>query len=315
MSAGVTIETWHWFAFIGCVLFMLAVDLGLLHRKSREIHAREAAAWTFLWFSLSMGFAFGLFRWMGGETAGEFITGYVVELALSMDNVFVIALIFSYFGVPRHLQHRVLFWGILGAMVMRGVMIGVGVELVHRFHWVLYILGGFLVFSGIKMITGSDQEVEPEKNPCIRLARKFFPVVDHFEGQRFVIRESGRLFLTPLALVLVMVETTDLIFAVDSIPAIFGVTQKPFVIFTSNVFAILGLRSLYFLLAGAMASFSYLKYGLSLVLVFIGIKMLVSFKYHIDTLVSLGVVGLILVVSIGLSWVIKPKVTEKESKP
>ena len=284
---------------------MLALDLGLLHRRSREIHVREAAAWTFLWVSLSMGFAVVLNGWMGSQAAGEFVTGYVVELALSMDNVFVIALIFSYFGVPKHLQHRVLFWGILGAMLMRGGMIWIGVELVTRFHWVLYVLGAFLVFTGIKMLTGSDEEVEPEKNPCIRLARKCFPVHDQFDGQRFLTRVGGALALTPLALVLLMVETTDLVFAVDSIPAIFGVTQNPFVIFTSNIFAILGLRSLYFLLAGAMDYFSYLRYGLSLVLVFIGFKMLISFRYHLNTTLSLGIVAGILLFSVLASLVFK----------
>ena len=276
---------------------------------------REAAAWTFLWVSLSMGFAVVLNGWMGSQAAGEFVTGYVVELALSMDNVFVIALIFSYFGVPKHLQHRVLFWGILGAMLMRGGMIWIGVELVTRFHWVLYVLGAFLVFTGIKMLTGSDEEVEPEKNPCIRLARKCFPVHDQFDGQRFLTRVGGALALTPLALVLLMVETTDLVFAVDSIPAIFGVTQNPFVIFTSNIFAILGLRSLYFLLAGAMDYFSYLKYGLSLVLVFIGFKMLISFRYHLNTTLSLGIVAGILVFSVLASLVFKSPSAGQGGKP
>jgi tellurite resistance protein TerC len=305
MPSEVTIGVWHWVGFISGVLLMLALDLGLLHRRSREIHVREAAAWTFLWVSLSMGFAVVLNGWMGSQAAGEFVTGYVVELALSMDNVFVIALIFSYFGVPKHLQHRVLFWGILGAMLMRGGMIWIGVELVTRFHWVLYVLGAFLVFTGIKMLTGSDEEVKPEKNPCIRLARKCFPVHDQFDGQRFLTRVGGALALTPLALVLLMVETTDLVFAVDSIPAIFGVTQNPFVIFTSNIFAILGLRSLYFLLAGAMDYFSYLKYGLSLVLVFIGFKMLISFRYHLNTTLSLGIVAGILLFSVLASLVFK----------
>jgi tellurite resistance protein TerC len=315
MPSEVTIGVWHWVGFISGVLLMLALDLGLLHRRSREIHVREAAAWTFLWVSLSMGFAVVLNGWMGSQAAGEFVTGYVVELALSMDNVFVIALIFSYFGVPKHLQHRVLFWGILGAMLMRGGMIWIGVELVTRFHWVLYVLGAFLVFTGIKMLTGSDEEVEPEKNPCIRLARKCFPVHDQFDGQRFLTRVGGALALTPLALVLLMVETTDLVFAVDSIPAIFGVTQNPFVIFTSNIFAILGLRSLYFLLAGAMDYFSYLKYGLSLVLVFIGFKMLISFRYHLNTTLSLGIVAGILVFSVLASLVFKSPSAGQGGKP
>ena len=314
MLAVELIQPWHWAGFIIGVCFFLALDLGLLHREAREIRMREAVAWTACWFILAMMFAVGLLRWQNQEAAGEFVTGYIVELALSMDNVFVIAMIFSYFGVPRRLQHRVLFWGILGAMVMRGVMIWLGVELVERFHWILYILGAFLIFTGIKMSAGGEEEVHPERNPFIKLTRRFFPVTNFYDGQQFTTRKPGYFALTPLALVLMMVETTDLIFAVDSIPAIFGVTQKPFIIFTSNVFAILGLRSLYFLLAGAMSYFTYLKFGLSLVLIFIGLKMLVVvFGYHIDTLLSLIIVAGIIFTSVMSSLVLSQLRDEKDA--
>ena len=314
MLAVELIQPWHWAGFIIGVCFFLALDLGLLHREAREIRMREAVAWTACWFILAMMFAVGLLRWQNQEAAGEFVTGYIVELALSMDNVFVIAMIFSYFGVPRRLQHRVLFWGILGAMVMRGVMIWLGVELVERFHWILYILGAFLIFTGIKMSAGGEEEVHPERNPFIKLTRRFFPVTNFYDGQQFTTRKPGYFALTPLALVLMMVETTDLIFAVDSIPAIFGVTQKPFIIFTSNVFAILGLRSLYFLLAGAMSYFTYLKFGLSLVLIFIGLKMLVVvFGYHIDTLLSLIIVAGIIFTSVMSSLVLSQLRDGKDS--
>jgi tellurite resistance protein TerC len=266
--------------------------------------------WTVVWFVTAMLFAWVIApRFVEGWTdtaSEEFFTGYILELSLSMDNVFVIALIFSYFGVPREHQHRVLFWGIFGALVMRGVMIWGGVELIRRFEWTLYILGGFLMLTGIKMLFGGDPEVHPEKNWSIRLARKFCPVSSTFDGQKFLTNIDGRRALTPLALVLIMVETTDLIFAVDSIPAIFGVTRNPYVVFTSNVFAILGLRSLYFVLAGAIAYFQFLKYGLALVLAFIGAKMLLSHwvKIRTDTslAVVLGVIFASIVISVLHAW-------------
>jgi tellurite resistance protein TerC len=229
----------------------------------------------------------------------EFLTGYLIELSLSMDNVFVIALIFAYFRVPSEYQHRVLFWGILGALVMRGVMIGAGAALVERFHWTLYCFGAFLLYSGIKMMFVDDEGVHPEKNPFIKLAHRFFPVSHDFDGQKFTtLTKTGQRALTPLALVLVMVETTDLVFALDSIPAIFGITTKKFIVFTSNVFAILGLRSLYFVLAGAIEYFRYLKYGLSIVLAFIGVKMLVEHWYKFTTVASLGIVAGIILASV-----------------
>ena len=303
----IEITPWHWAGFILCILFFLALDLGVFHRKSHVVKFKEALAWSVLWVSLSLLFALGLVFTRGRNEAVEFVTGYIIELSLSMDNVFVIALIFTFFRVPPQYQHRVLFWGILGALLMRGALILAGAALIQRFHWTLYLFGAFLVFTGIKMAFANDDGVEPDKNPVIRLARKFFPVTDQLHGEKFVVRENGRTMLTTLALVLLMVETTDVIFALDSIPAIFAVTTKPFIVFTSNVFAILGLRSLYFVLAGAIQYFRYLKIGLSVVLIFIGAKMLIAphhheppfwFQVEIPTSVSLLVVGVIIGTSI-----------------
>jgi len=312
-----------WVIFIVAILFFLALDLGVFHRKAREVRFSEALLWTGLWFACAMAFAFlaapALVESWSRDDTIKFITGYIIELSLSMDNVFVIALLFTYFGVPQILQHRVLFWGILGALVMRGLMIGVGVVVIREFEWVLYAMGAFLLFSGVKMIFSGDDEVDPERNIVIRLVRKFYPVSSSFDGQRFLTRVNGRTMLTPLALVLVSVETTDLIFAIDSIPAIFGVTNNGFIIFTSNVFAILGLRSLYFLLAGAIGYFRYLKVGLSVVLVFIGVKMILDphegppkwFQADIPTPVSLAIVGGIIAASI----VISLAAARREKKP
>ena len=317
------ITPWHWVIFILCVLFFLALDLGVFHRKAHTVRFKEALGWTSVWVTLS--FLFGLFLapatvegWTRKETV-EFITGYIIELSLSMDNVFVIALIFAYFRVPAQYQHRVLFWGIMGALIMRGVMIAAGAALVQRFQWTLYIFGAFLFITGIRMLFVADEGVKPEKNPVLRLARKCMPVTRDFEGQKFIGRLNNRIALTPLALVLLVVETTDLVFAVDSIPAIFAVTTKPFIIFTSNVFAILGLRSLYFVLAGMIDYFRYLKVGLSLVLAFIGAKMLLApheaeakwFQVKIDTNVSLLIVASIILTSIVFSVV----VTQREKRP
>ena len=301
MLAEITITPWHWAGFIVCVLIFLALDLGVFHRRAHVVRFREALAWTTVWFLLALAFAGALWRWKNPEHATEFLTGYLIELSLSMDNVFVIALIFGYFRVPPEFQHRVLFWGILGALIMRGVMIGIGAALVLHFHWVLYVFGAFLVVSGVKMLLVNEGGVEPENNLVLKLARRFFPVTRDFEGQKFFTALDGRRALTPLALVLLMVETTDLVFALDSIPAIFAVTQKPFIVFTSNVFAILGLRSLYFVLANAIEYFRFLKYGLAIVLVFVGGKMLVVKWIHIPTTVSLGVVAGIILLSIAIS--------------
>jgi tellurite resistance protein TerC len=310
-----SITPWHWGGFIACVLFFLALDLGVFHRRAHVVTFREALAWTGIWFALAMLFALVIApalvsHWELKQTV-EFVTGYVIELSLSMDNVFVMALIFAHFAVPERYQHRVLFWGILGALIMRGLMIWLGVELIQRFDWLLMALGAFLIFSGIKMILTKDKESDPEKNPAVRLTRKFFPVSSGFDGQNFLTTLNGRRALTPLALVLVLVETTDLVFATDSIPAIFAVTTDPFIVFTSNVFAILGLRSLYFVLAGAIQYFRHLKVGLSVVLVFIGFKMVAAKHLHIDTRLSLAVVIVIIAASI-LASVIS---NQRETKP
>jgi tellurite resistance protein TerC len=305
MIALIQISPWHWAGFLLCLLIFLALDLGVFHRQSHVVKFSEALAWTGVWFALAM--LFGLViapalvsDWQLKQTV-EFITGYIIELSLSMDNVFVIALIFAHFAIPPRYQHRVLFWGILGALLMRGLMIWLGVELINRFEWLLMALGAFLVFSGLKMVFTRDKESDPEKNIAVRLIRKIFPVSTEYDGQKFLTRLNGRVALTPLALVLVLVETTDLIFALDSIPAIFAVTRDAFIVFTSNVFAILGLRSLYFVLAGAIQYFRYLKSGLSIVLVFIGLKMLLMEYLHIPTPVSLGVIVLVIAGSILLS--------------
>jgi tellurite resistance protein TerC len=308
MLAVVEITGWVWAGFIVCILIFLAFDLGVFHRHAHVVRFKEAMLWTTIWFCLAMLFAVALKSTRGREEALEFVTGYLIELSLSMDNVFVIALIFGYFKIPSEYQHRVLFWGILGALIMRGVMIGAGVALISHLHWVLYLFALLIIYSGIKMMF-VEAEVEPEKNPVIRLARKLYPVSPNLNGQKFTTRWNGGKALTPLALVLLMVETTDLVFALDSIPAIFAVTTKPFIVFTSNVFAILGLRSLYFVLAGAIGYFRYLKYGLSLVLVFIGVKMLLDshdqtpswYQIEIPTGISLIVVASIILISIVVS--------------
>src|SRR5215831_1652846 len=305
MAGQVQITWWHWVAFIGCVILFLVLDLGVFHRRAHKIKYREALLWTVIWFSVAMLFAVGLNLTRGKVEALQFVTGYLIELSLSMDNVFVIAIIFAYFRIPSEYQHRVLFWGILGALIMRGLMIGAGVALINLFDWILYVFGLLLLYSGIKMFF-VETEVNPEKNRVLRLVRKFYPVAPGLDGQRFLTVWNNRRALTPLAVVLLLVETTDLIFAVDSIPAIFAVTKAPFIVFTSNVFAILGLRSLYFVLAGAMNFFRYLKYGLAFVLVFIGIKMLIDphdsppkwFQYDIPTSTSLIAVAIIILFSI-----------------
>jgi len=292
----------YWAGFIVVVLILLSFDLGVFHRHAHVVRFREALAWSTIWLVLSLGFCGALIPLRNRDEAIEFFTGYIIELSLSMDNVFVIAVIFAYFRVPLEYQHRVLFWGILGALIMRGVMIGLGAALINRFDWVLYVLGAILLFTGVKMIFVGDKPPDPERNLVLRLARRLFPVTDGFSGQKFFAVVEGRTALTPLALVLLMVETTDLVFAVDSIPAIFAVTKKPFIGFTSNVFAILGLRSLYFVLAGAIGYFRYLKVGLSLVLCFIGGKMLLgAWDIDIATTTSLGVVASIILTSIVFS--------------
>jgi tellurite resistance protein TerC len=301
MLALVDITWWHWAGFIAAVLVFVGLDLLVFHREAKAVSFREALLWTTICFVLAMLFGAGLFRMRGKEEAMEFVTGYIIELSLSMDNVFVIALIFAYFRVPVEFQHRVLFIGFINALILRGTIIGIGTAVVTQFHWILYLLGAFLIYSGLRMSFSTETGVHPEKNPVIRLAQKLFPVTTHFDGTRFVTRLDGARALTPLALVWLMVETTDLVFAVDSIPAVFAVTTKPFIVFTSNIFAILGLRSLYFVLVGALDYFRYLKFGLSLVLVFIGAKMLGEKWVQIPTTLSLIIVGGILFTSVAAS--------------
>jgi tellurite resistance protein TerC len=300
----------HWFlwvAFNVFVLGMLALDLAVFHRKAHTVSLREALNWSIVWVALSLIFNAGIYYFWGQEKALEFLTGYVIEKALSVDNLFVFIVIFSYFSVPAMYHHRVLFWGILGALVMRALFIAGGVALLNSFHWMIYVFGGFLILTGIKMLFAGDEEVHPEKNPVLRLLRRLMPVTKEYHGQSFFIRDGGKLWATPLLLVLVVVETTDVIFAVDSIPAILAITTDPFIVYSSNVFAILGLRALYFLLSGILDKFRYLKVGLSLVLCFVGVKMVVVDIYKIPIGLSLVMVAGILTVSMLASVLIKPK--------
>ena len=293
---------WFWVAFSGFLLFMLALDLGVFHRKAHEVRLKEAAAWSAVWVALALAFNAGLYVWVGPVPAMEFLTGYLVEKSLSVDNIFVIAMIFSYFAVPSLYQHRVLFWGVLGALAMRAVFIGMGAYVLERWHWIIYIFGGILLFTGLKMAFREEKPFDGDRDPVVRLARRFVPLTTRYDGQRFWTKENGKRVATPLFLVLLLVEFTDLVFAVDSIPAIFAITQDPFLVFTSNAFAILGLRSMYFLLAGIMHRFVYLKYGLAAVLVFVGAKMMLLDVYKIPTAVSLGVVTGLLALSVVASW-------------
>jgi tellurite resistance protein TerC len=280
-----------WIGFSAVVLVMLVLDLGVFHRKAHEVRVREALIWTAVWISISMFFNLAIYFWFGSERALEFLTGYLIEKALSVDNIFVFIVVFASFGVPAKLQHRVLFWGILGALLMRALFIGLGTAVLSRFHWVGYLFGAFLVFTGLKLLVQKEGEVHPERNPIFRLFTRFVPAVSHYESGKFTVVEAGKRYATPLLLVLVAIEATDIVFAVDSIPAIFAVTLDPFIVYTSNIFAILGLRSLYFALAGIMGKFSYLKVGLSLVLAFVGTKMLIAGIYKVPILLSLGVIA------------------------
>ncbi len=298
---------WFWIIFNVVVLGLLALDLGVFHRKAHAVSVKEAAIWSVIWISLSLLFNLGIYFFEGKEIAMQFLAGYLIEKSLSVDNIFVFIMLFSFFQVPPAYQHRVLFWGILGALIMRGALIGVGAFLIAQFSWVLYIFGAFLVYTGIRMaLQKDDDHIDVESNRAVKLLRRFFPITDGYRGQKFLTIENGVRMATPLLVVLVIVETTDLIFALDSIPAIFAVTQDPFIVYTSNVCAILGLRALYFLLAGVMQTFHYLKYGLSLVLVFVGVKMLIADFYHVSIGLSLGVIAGVLTVSILASLLVPP---------
>ena len=307
-----TDNIWLWIGFNAFVLVMLALDLGVFHRKAHVVSFKESIAWTVVWVTLALLFNLGVAHYMGDQKGLEFFTGYVIEKSLSVDNVFVFALLFSYFAVPQLYQHKVLFWGILGALVMRAIMIFVGAALIEKFAWIIYVFGAFLILTGIKMIVKREEEIHPERNPLVRWFKKLMPVTDDYRGDKLFVRENGIRMATPLFVVLLLVEFSDLIFAVDSIPAIFAVTKDPFIVYTSNVFAILGLRSLYFALAGVMDKFHYLKIGLGVVLSFVGVKMLLGHTaWKIDTHVSLGVIVGVLAVSIIVSLLRPKKVVVK----
>jgi tellurite resistance protein TerC len=294
-----------WGAFTAFVLGMLALDLGVFHRKSHEISVKEALTWTTVWIVLAMLFNLFVYYYFDKETALEFFTAYLVEKSLSVDNIFVIIMIFSYFSVPASYQHKVLFWGILGALVMRVIFIFAGIELIHKFHWLIYLFGGFLVITGIRMVATENKPMNPEKNPLVKFVRTLFPVTESFEGDKFFVRRDQKIWATPLFIVVVLIEATDLIFAVDSIPAIISISDDPFIVYTSNVFAILGLRSLYFALAGIEKYFTYLKYGLATILVFVGVKMCLVDFVKIPVEVSLIIISFLLAISMMASVLVK----------
>lgn len=304
---------WEWVAFGTIISVMLFLDLGVFHKKSHTVSIKESLIWTGVWIALALMFNGWIYFEMGNVKALEFLTGYVIEKSLSIDNIFVISLIFSYFKVPSQFQHRVLFWGVLGALVFRIIFIFAGVALIQKFHWMIYVFGAFLVYTGIHMLKGGEKKIDIESNPAITFVRKFFRITPEFREEHFVIVKDGVKFLTPLALVLIMIESTDIIFAVDSIPAILAITPDPYIVFTSNVFAILGLRSLYFALNGIMEMFEYINYALSAILVFVGFKMLVSGYIKIPTLLSVGLIFGFLLISI-LASIYYPKKGKKHKK-
>jgi tellurite resistance protein TerC len=303
---------WAWIAFFVFVVAMLAIDLGIFQREAHEVRMQEALIWCGVWVTIALLFGGVLWRWRGGELAEQYVAAYLVELCLSVDNVFVFILVFAYFKVAPRFQHRVLFWGIIGAVLMRALFILVGVGVIARFHWVLYVFGAFLVYTGIKMaLPSKGDEIDPEHNFAVRLFRRFFPVAPRNERGDFFVRHEGRRMATPLFVVLIVIETTDVMFALDSIPAVLAITKDGFVALTSNIFAILGLRSLYFALHGVMGLFRFLKIGLAVILCFIGVKMLIEHWVEISTTLSLGVIGVVITLSVVLSALIKEKPAQK----
>src|SRR6266699_5543266 len=307
-------QVWMWVAFNAFVLVMLALDLGVLHRRSHEVTLQEALLWSGLWIALALLFALGVYAWDGPQPALEFLTGYLSEKSLSVDNIFVFVLIFSYFKVPARYQHTVLFWGILGALVLRAIFIFAGIALLQRLHWLLYVFGALLILTGIKMATEKDKEIHPDKNPVLKLFLRLVSVTEDYHTDHFFVKQGGHYAATPLFIVLLVVETTDVIFAVDSIPAILSITMDPFLVYTSNVFAILGLRALYFALAGVMRLFHYLHYGLSAILVFVGAKMLLADVYKLPVGVALGGIAGILLLAVVAS-VVRPHRGEVVTAP
>jgi tellurite resistance protein TerC len=306
---------WLWIGFNLFVLAMLALDLGVFHREAHAVSLKEASIWSVVWITLAMIFNAGLYFFAGPEPALQFFTGYLIEKSLSVDNIFIFVLLFTFFKVPAAYQHRVLFWGVLGALIMRGTLIGLGVVLLETFHWIIYLFGAFLIFTGIRMAFHKETELHPEHNPLLRLVRRVVPVTNDYERDRFIVRRAGQVLVTPLLLVLLVVETTDLIFAVDSIPAIFAVTRDPFLVYTSNIFAILGLRSLYFVFANVMGRFSYLKLGLAVILSYVGVKMVLADIYHIPTALSLAVIAVVLAVAVVASIVRARRLAARNAEP
>lgn len=292
-----------WVIFAVVITFMLVLDLGVFHRRAHTVSFREALVWSIIWITLALVFNGGVYWWKGSRAGLEFLTAYLIEKSLSVDNIFVFLVIFSYFHVPSAYQHRVLFWGVLGALMSRAVFIAAGIQLLQAFHWMLYVFGGFLIVTGVRMAVQHDKKVDVQNNPVIRAARRLFRVTEGYQGQRFFVRQQGLLFATPLFVVLLLVEFTDLAFAIDSIPAVLAVSRDPFIVYTSNVFAILGLRSLYFCLAGFATLFAYLHYGLAAILVFVGAKMMISEVYKVPTPVSFSFIALSLAVSVGVSLI------------
>lgn len=291
-------SVWEWLAFFSIIAFMLILDLGVFHKKVHKVSIKESLAWTAVWIALAMMFNAWIYHSMGAQKGLEFLSGYLIEKALSVDNIFVISLIFTYFKVPAQYQHRVLFWGVLGALFFRIIFIFAGVALINKFSWMIYVFGFFLIYTGLKMLKDEEKTIDIEHNPMIKLVKKFFKITKEFDGQNFRTHHAGVNHFTPLFLVLIMIETTDIIFAIDSIPAILAITPDPYIVFTSNVFAILGLRSLYFALNGIMEMFEYINYALSGILVFVGVKMVIATWYHIPTIISVAVIFGLLISSI-----------------
>jgi len=299
-----------WLGFTAFVLIMLFLDLFVFHRKTHEVKIREAIVWSIVWILLALIFNYGVYIWFGKENALEFLTAYVIEKSLSVDNLFVFIMVFEFFHIKPEYQHKILFWGILGALVMRVIFIFAGVELIHKFHWIIYIFGAFLIYTGIKIPFEKEKKIEPDKNPFVKLFKKFMPVTNEFHGDKFFIKIDAKIFATPLFITLLIIEFTDLIFAVDSIPAVLAISEDTFIVYTSNVFAILGLRALYFALAGIVKFFRYLKFGLSAILVFVGVKMCISGFYKFQVLWSLTIIISILMISVLLSFIIPEKKKE-----
>ncbi len=303
---------WLWAIFGIVVVFLLALDLGVFNRNAHEVKLKEALGWTAVWILTALTFNVGIFVWQGQERATEFLTAYVIEKALSVDNIFVFIIIFTYFHVGKKYQHKILFWGVIGAVLMRAVFIGAGVAIIHKFAWIMYVFGAFLVFTGVKLAVKKDEKIDPENNFGVRLLKKIMPVTHSADHGHFFTRINGKLHATTLFVALIVVEVTDLIFAVDSIPAVLAITHDPFIAYTSNIFAIMGLRSLYFALAGVMDLFHYLRFGLAFILVFVGFKMLIAEHYHLPVMVSLGVIlgTLTLSVAASMIWPVKKSHTD-----